>query len=452
MNSAVTRNDWVGRIIDGRFPLLELLGNSEQAGVFRTELDGDSHQRAVIRLVAAEDAEARLRDWKQAATLSHPHLMRIFDSGRADVGGVEVLYVVTEYAEESLAQVIPERPLSTVEAREMLVPVLDALAHLHSRGLVHGRIKPANIMVAGDRLKLPIESLRRAGAIPRPQRELQNYDAPELESGTILPASDVWSLGVTLAEALTQHAPSWDRATRRDPAVPAEIPEPFAAIVVACLRYDATRRATTAGIRALLNPSPSLQEPTNEMDLAAPAVNAMHEPADEAPNKTRMLAIGAAILVVLAVIVYAMMRSHPSQQPSHSAPPSAQAVQAPAQAVTPAPAPPPSDQKPQSSNGTVKGEVAERVMPEVSASANRSIHGKVDVAIRVNVSASGAVENARLEAGGRSRYFTAKALDAARRWRFTPAQKDGRDVASVWSVRFQFRRSGPEVHAVEVTP
>ena len=445
MNTAVTRNDWVGRVIGGRFPLLEWLGSTEQGSVFRTELEGPQPQRAVIRLAGAEDAEARLRDWEQAATLSHPHLMRIFKSGRADVGGVEVLYVVTEFAEEALAQVLPERPLSAVEAREMLGPVLDALAYLHSRGLVHGRIKPSNIMVVGDRLKLPIESLRRAGPVAPPQGELQIYDAPEVASGTILPASDMWSLGITLVEALTQRAPSWDRSTHSDPAVPAEIPEPFAAIARACLKYDATKRATPANIRTILTPSSSREDQTSEAGQAAPAAIGVPEPVREQSPKTRMVAIVAAIVVVLAVIVYALTRSHSSQP----APP---AASSPAPATEPVPAQPPASEAPQRSGEARKGEVAERVMPDVTDAAIRTIQGKVDVAVRVNVSPSGAVENARLEGRDQSHYFTARSLDAARKWRFKPAQRDGHAVPSVWTLRFQFRRAGPEVSAAQVSP
>ena len=91
-------------------------------------------------------------------------------------------------------------------------------------------------------------------------------------------------------------------------------------------------------------------------------------------------------------------------------------------------------------------------MPNVSDSANRTIHGKVDVVVRVDVSASGTVENANLDSRGHSRYFNEKALEAARKWRFKPAQRDGQAVPSVWTVRFRFVRSGPEVHAVEVSP
>lgn len=449
MNTAVTRNDWVGRVIDGRFPLLEWLGNTEQAGVFRTELKGPQSQRAVIRLVASEPqhAEAQLSQWRQAAALSHPHLMRVFETGRAQVGGVELLYLVSEYAEESLAQVIPERPLSAGEAREMLGPILDALTFVHSRGLVHGHIKPSNVMVVGDRVKLPVDTIRPAGSISVPPAQLGVHDAPELRSGTVVPASDIWSVGVTLVEALTQHPPAWDSSTQADPVVPVEVSEPFRDIARSCLRYDAAKRASLREIRSRLHPSPSLEEPANEMDQVAPPDIAASAPVyNEKPAwRGRVAAIVAAVVVVVAIVVFALTRSH---APGTAAPPAAQTGKQPAspqQASPPAPVP---SQK----SGVRKGEIAERVMPDVSANANRTIRGKVDVNVRVDVDASGAVENARFESRGPSRYFAARALEAARKWRFKPAERDGKAVPSAWLLRFQFRRSGPEATGTEVSP
>jgi TonB family protein len=449
MNTAVTRNDWVGRVIDGKFPLLEWLANTEQAGVFRTELKTPQPRPAVIRLVPAqtEHAQALLQNWQQAGALSHPHLAGIISSGRAQVGGVDLLYVVTEYADESLAQVIPERPLSTGEAREMLGPIIDALTYLHGRGLVHGGVKPSNIMVVGDRVKLPVESVRRAGANSGPREKLKIYDAPEVASGKTLPASDVWSLGITLVEALVQTPPRWDRSLRRDPVVPSEIQQPFAAIARACLRYDSDKRATLRDLKALLNPAPSLEEPANEIDQLAPAeipANA-GTPGERAGFNPRLAAIIGGVLVLLAVIVFALVRPH-SSRPATSAPPSP----AP-QAARPQP-PSPVAQVPPHDSVSARGEVAERVMPAVAASANRTIHGKVDETIRVDVDAEGRVAKARIEGHSPSRYFGSKALDAARKWRFKPARQDGKAVPSAWRLRFQFRRSGPEANAAQIQP
>ena len=452
MNTAVTRNEWVGRVIDGRFPLLEWIGNTEQAGVFRTELKGPQPRRAVIRLVPSlpEHAEALLESWRQAAALSHPHLMHIYSCGRVQVGGGELLYVVTDFADEALAQVIPERPLSSGEARDMLGPIFDALAYLHGQGKVHRDIKPSNIMVVGDTVKLPIESVRPAGEAPK--QRTSPYDAPERASGATLPSSDVWALGITLVEAMTQHLPAWDRASRREPIVPAEMREPYASIARACLRFDAGRRASLRELKSLLNPPPSLAEPANEMDLVAPAEAATEAQILPEPKPRwsgRTLGIAGGIVVLVALIVYALLRPHPSTPATSVAPPAPPI----AQAQHASPAPPVAAPSAGAGKGEVlKGEVVERIMPDVAASANRTIHGKVEEKIRVAVDSAGVVQDARNESHSHSRYFASKALDAARKWRFKPAQRDGKAVPSTWSLRFFFRRGGPEVSAAEVEP
>ena len=166
MNPAAIRSDWVGRLIDGRFTLLTWLGGSQYSGVFLTELQGQQ-QKASIKLIPADapDAEAHSSGWASASALSHPHLMRLFQTGTAEIDGVRVLYAVSEYSDEDLSQILPERPLTPTEAREMLDPVLDALSYLHSKGFVHGHLKPSNILVVEDQVKLSSDSLHGAGRL-----------------------------------------------------------------------------------------------------------------------------------------------------------------------------------------------------------------------------------------------------------------------------------------------
>src|SRR5205807_1730262 len=101
-------------------------------------------QAAAIKLVSpvSGNAEQQVSRWQLAATLTHPHLLRVFHAGQCKIGKIPLVYLVMEYAEEDLAQVLPTRALSPEEAREMLPPLLDVISYLHSRGLVHGRIKP----------------------------------------------------------------------------------------------------------------------------------------------------------------------------------------------------------------------------------------------------------------------------------------------------------------------
>ena len=79
---ASIRAEWEGRLIDGRFALLEWLGGSEDRGVFLTVLQGV--RKAAIKLIPAEGAEADelIARWEKARTLSHPHLMGVLETGR----------------------------------------------------------------------------------------------------------------------------------------------------------------------------------------------------------------------------------------------------------------------------------------------------------------------------------------------------------------------------------
>src|SRR5207237_2042331 len=134
---------------------------------------------------------------------SHPHLIRLFETGRCELDGVQLLFVVMEYAEENLSQIIPQRPLTTEEAREMTGNALDALGYLHDKGLVHGSVRLSNVMAAGDQLKLASDRIRQA-------------DGSSEETAT---AADVWSFGAMLCQSLTQRMPV-QKAGQEDPAVP----------------------------------------------------------------------------------------------------------------------------------------------------------------------------------------------------------------------------------------
>src|SRR5580700_5986529 len=201
---------WEGQVVNEEFSLIRYLGGSEHSAVFLTKRADREPQEVAIKLILAnnEDPELQLSWWELAAKLSHPSLLRLFQRGRCQLGGTELLYVVTEYAEESLAQIIPYRPLTPEETRDLLQSVLDALAYVHAKGFVHGHIKPANIMAVGDQIKLSGDGLCGAGESSRVLRMAGIYTAPEIEDGGgMSPASDVWSLGMTVVEALTQNPP-----------------------------------------------------------------------------------------------------------------------------------------------------------------------------------------------------------------------------------------------------
>src|SRR6202043_3527173 len=122
------------------------------------------------------------------------------------IDGTRLLYVVMEYAEENLAEIFPLRPLKAAEAYEMLRPTAGTAASLHQSGLAHGRIRPSNIMAVDNQLKISADGLGHVGE-PAGPRAPSAYDAPEVGSGGLSPAADVWSLGVTSVAVLTQKEP-----------------------------------------------------------------------------------------------------------------------------------------------------------------------------------------------------------------------------------------------------
>ena len=442
----------VERVIDGRFPLLQELGGTEWSSAYLTELNDVRAQNAAIKIFPFESVDilATTARWEVAESLSHPHLMPLFYSGRCEFEGEDLLYVVTEYAEETLSQILPDRPLSPREAREMLGPVLGALSYLHQRGLTHGHLRPTNIMVIDDRVKLSPDfgwcsSIRNI------------YDPPEAGAGNVAPAADIWSLGILLVEALTQQPPAWDRSQGGEPEIPATIPEPFFTICKECLRTDPERRCTLAGIDALLNP-PQAAEP------AVPPAEAIADHTAKPSYKSRAMILTGVVLVLLltfAAFTFGwnltpsspVLASQPPVPELIAAPaPRAATAPAPSRAPTAQPAPAPAPAAANPKGGVVKGSVTYQALPDISAKILGAVQGHFKVGVRVEVDPEGNVSQASIDRPGPSRYFANQALHAAQNWKFAPAKIDGRAVASTWLLQFQFGQSQSAATQSEESP
>jgi TonB family protein len=471
---------WESQIVNGAFPLRRFLGRSNHSVVFLTECRAQNLPNAAIKIIPADPglAEAQLSRWRNAASLSHPHLIRLLDSGRCKLGGHPFLFVVTEYAEQNLAQILPHRALTADEVRELLSPTLDALGFLHGRNLVHGQLKPPNFLVVNDQLKLSsdgIRSIREAAASARPSL----YDAPEAKSGGIDTPGDVWSLGATLIEALTQHAPSTDK--QLDIALlPATFPAALADRVWRCMSRNPADRPTLADLRNQISPTPDAPAvPTAAPATAAPTTTASPtapvpptattpaaatpaaatapaptpaagaKPPSIAPNApaasrrtasfpawltppvlARAVAAGL-IGVLLLWIGIRAFRNHPASPPPV--------------ALLPVPqSPAPVAQSPTTPPSTASAVLHEEI-PAVSRGARASVRGQIKVVVRVTVDRAGNVIAENLEARGSSRYFARVAMEAAKRWKFAPADNQ---PSREWLLQFEFSRDGVTAHAV----
>jgi TonB family protein len=461
-----------GRIVAEKFQLLRYLAGSDVSGVFLTSIQisqGESKEAAIKLIYAgATDADKQLLLWTSARELSHPNLIHVFEAGRSEIDGMQLLYVVEEYAEENLSQVLPERALTPEEVREMLPPILGALQYLHGKGFAHGHVQPSNVLAIGDQVKLSSDTL-----VPLGEKCLSaatsTYDPPEAKAA-VSAASDVWQLGMTLTEVLTQHLPSWDRTRPGSLEIPRSLPEPFREVTKHCLQVDAAKRWTIAeilssldsksrGVGRLESPQSALalvsSEKTQiEKAISGPVVLGLQKTSVKWPY----------FLLVAAVVVGALFliaRPKSSEQKSSSPLAEAQSTQSQnsvtaekSQAVnslsTPISTqsgPAAVDEKASASLSTSdESGVVKRVMPEVSPSARRTIHGTIAVRVKVKVDAAGNVQEAKIESGRGSRYFSRIALDAARDWKFSPAQA-GEAGERAWKVQFRFSRTKTEASA-----
>jgi TonB family protein len=279
-----TAQHLLGQLVDGRFPLRRLLGVSPNSAVFLTDLPNqrpsEPAPEAAIKLIPEdpETSEQQLARWKSAAALTHPGLLRILHFGRCAMDGSPCLFVVTELASENLGELLPQRALTPEEASGMMAPVLATLDFLHEKGLVHGGVKPSNILAIRDTIKLSPDRILPAGESSTSWPIAATYAPPE---SLLFPASDVWSLGITLYETLTQYLPNHDSSGHY---VLPQLPSPFAEIIRGALVQDPTERISLDDLRAALDPryvpkSKPVVSPTSEALVDAVTALVVPEPA-----------------------------------------------------------------------------------------------------------------------------------------------------------------------------
>jgi TonB family protein len=382
-----------GQIVDEEFPLKQLLAGDDHSAVFLTQRGDSQPQNAVIKLVPADPAtsDLQLSRWRLAAQLSHPNLLKIFDFGRGRLEDTNFLYVVLEFAEEDLSQILPQRALTAAETRDMLGPVLDVLVYLHSKGLVHGHIKPSNIQATADQLKLSSDTLASIAESRAPMTRPSPYAAPEVAVSGLTTASDVWSLGVTLVEVLTQRLPVLPADAKSDPVVPDTIPQPFLDIARHALVREPKRRWTIAEIAARMNPTavaaagqsisplavplssvpavPAAKLQTPKYDAPAPTAQTPRPPGTVPAKQTLVLPNYAipllgALLVLVAIVALPKILGHRAESSTSAANAAAQPASRPKPVEQPAHRDPASATQPTAKNSAKAATEKKSAPPE----------------------------------------------------------------------------------------
>lgn len=291
-----------------------------------------------ISRLTGPDAESTfgrtLREARAAAALKHPDIITVHDIVEHDGR----LWIVMELISgRSLADLVNEDgPLPEHRAAEIGQRVLGALDVAHRNGILHRDVKPANILLGGDRVVLSdfgIAAMADATVLTGPNQLIGSpeYLAPERITGDeATPKADLWALGVTLYFAVSGRSP-FQRAGTREclAAVLTQDPDPLPPthvgrlwpVIHGLLHKDPTERLTAPRIDELLSALVTSPTPPTERQPVPPATvilaPAPTKPQPPVPSSRRsrplagyrLPALAIAALVVATLVWLAVRQS-----------------------------------------------------------------------------------------------------------------------------------------------
>ncbi|MBP3921761.1 MAG: Stk1 family PASTA domain-containing Ser/Thr kinase [Ruminiclostridium sp.] len=262
-------DNMIGKRLDGRYELIELIGTGGMADIYKAK-DITEDKIVAVKILknefaGSEDFLRRFRNESKAiALLSHPNIVKIFDVGFSE----QIQFIVMEYIDGiSLAEYIKlQGVLKWKDAVYFTVQILRALQHAHDRGIVHRDIKSQNVMMLPDGtikvMDFGIARFNRETDKTLSEKAIGSvhYISPEQARGEMTDEkSDIYSVGVMLYEMLTGQKP-FDGDTpvaialqhmQTPPKMPREInssiPEGLEEITIKAMQKEPSQRYQTAG-------------------------------------------------------------------------------------------------------------------------------------------------------------------------------------------------------------
>lgn len=293
-----------GDELGGRYRLLRAIGQGGSATVFEAtdlSLERNVAVKVLHRSLSADASflERFAKEAKSAAALSHPNVMAIHDWGEDQRGDSTMPFIVMELLDggSMRSMLDDDAVLSPSQAIQVGLDACRGLNYAHDQGLVHRDIKPANLMFSDDgRLHIADFGLAKALADSgwtEPGKDLvgtARYSSPEQAQGLRLtPASDVYSLGLVLVEALSGTVPfsadtmlgTLTARVESDVPIP-EVPAKLADALRAMTQRDPQDRPTSnqAGI-ALVQSADGMPRPSALPLVHLPAAAAVTAAAPE---------------------------------------------------------------------------------------------------------------------------------------------------------------------------
>ena len=209
--------NYVGKRLDGRYEIQEIIGVGGMAVVYKAYDNIDDRIVAVKVLkeefLANADFRRRFKNESKAiSVLSHPNIVKVYDVSFGD----RLQYIVMEYVEGiTLKEYIEQRgPISWQECLKFLIQILRALQHAHDKGIVHRDVKPQNIMLLQQgTIKIAdfgIARFSRSETRTMTENAIGSvhYISPEQAKGDLTDEkADIYSVGVIMYEMLTGQLP-----------------------------------------------------------------------------------------------------------------------------------------------------------------------------------------------------------------------------------------------------
>ncbi|MCL2077472.1 MAG: Stk1 family PASTA domain-containing Ser/Thr kinase [Oscillospiraceae bacterium] len=259
----------IGKRLDGRYELLELIGVGGMADIYKARdmVEGKIVAVKILKneLAENEDFLRRFRNESKAiALLSHPNIVKIFDVGFSD----KVQFIVMEYIDGITLTEYIERQgiLKWRDALHFITQILRALQHAHDRGIVHRDIKSQNVMLLSDgAIKVMDFGIARFNretdkTISEKAIGSVHYISPEQARGEATDEkSDIYSVGVMLFEMLTGKKPfdgdnpvsiallHMQTQPKKPKEINASIPDGLEEITLKAMQKEPAKRYQTAG-------------------------------------------------------------------------------------------------------------------------------------------------------------------------------------------------------------
>jgi serine/threonine protein kinase len=268
----------INTLFDGRYRILRKLGTGGMANVYLAE-DEVLGRRVAIKILndrhAGDDqfVERFRREAKNAASLSHPNIVSIYDRGEAE----GTYYIAMEYLDgRSLKELIVARGPAPIHlAVDYGRQILAAIRFAHRHGIVHRDIKPHNVLVdAEGRLKVTDFGIARAGVSQMTEAgsiigTAQDLSPEQAKGAPVDQTSDLYSVGVVLYELLTGVVPfSGDTPVEIAMKHLSTVPEPPSA-----KRADVPRDLDLVVMRALAKDPAERYQSAEEMDADLRRIN-----------------------------------------------------------------------------------------------------------------------------------------------------------------------------------